>query len=181
MIRRAGVSRRTFYDQFQGWEEAFRSAYDEGFEHLYAATISVLPRPGDRGASAPLRAALEFAARDDAAARLIFIEALCAGPLMARHYYGSLDRLAPLLLRQDNLGPAALAAPATLRERALLGAFAGIVAARLHAGAGMELPALAGDLSELFGGQLAGSTGRSSAEPSSSHASSSPKKLSTVR
>ena len=176
VIERAGVSRRTFYDLFDGWEGAFRAAYDEEFERVYesmadaAATCQSWPAK----VFAALRTALEAAAHDPLAARMILAEPLCSEPAIASHHQHSLDRFAPLL-REGRSCPSSNLSPPAVLEQVLIGAVAGTVATRLHRGATAALPELAPGLTEFLLIPYLGSTGAKLGEPSSSQASSSPK------
>jgi AcrR family transcriptional regulator len=98
VIGRAGVSRKTFYEQFAGKDECFAVAYGEEMDRLVAVAMSAFD--GDepwvvrlRGALTALCAAL--AASPDAA-RLCFVEALGAGPSTLERRKQALRSLLPL-------------------------------------------------------------------------------------
>jgi AcrR family transcriptional regulator len=98
VISRAGVSRKTFYEQFAGKDECFAVAYGDEMERLVAVTMSAFD--GDepwvvrlRGALTALCAAL--AANPDGA-RLCFVEALGAGPATLERRKQALRSLLPL-------------------------------------------------------------------------------------
>jgi AcrR family transcriptional regulator len=90
IIRRAGVSRETFYEQFSSKEDCFTSAYDRAVELLLAqigaASGLAAPGPDDPEPSADQRieqllgAYLEGLASEPAFARLFLIEVYAAGP-----------------------------------------------------------------------------------------------------
>jgi AcrR family transcriptional regulator len=176
VIERAGVSRRTFYDLFDDWADAFRTAYDEEFERIYEAMIAAAATYQGWPAKvfAALCAALEAAAHDPLAARMVMIEPLCSEPAIASHHQRSLDRFAPLL-RSGSKSPRLDLSPRPELEQALIGAVAGIVASRLHRDDFGSLPELAPQLTEFLLIPYLGSTGVRLGEPSSSQASSSPK------
>jgi AcrR family transcriptional regulator/DNA-binding MarR family transcriptional regulator len=79
---RAGVSNKTFYDLFSDREDCFLAAFDHAVDELAAV---VLPAwEGERewaaGIRAGLGALLGFLDREPALRRLVFVEALGAGP-----------------------------------------------------------------------------------------------------
>ena len=78
VIECAGISRRTFYDQFESRADVFRTAYDESFEHLYKE-VAVAYFAQERWAesvAAGVQAALECSALDPLGANMILIEPL---------------------------------------------------------------------------------------------------------
>ena len=79
---RAGVSNKTFYDLFTDREDCFLAAFDHAVEELAAV---VLPAwEGEKEWAARIRAGLGallgFLDREPALRRLVFVEALGAGP-----------------------------------------------------------------------------------------------------
>ena len=78
----AGVSNQTFYDYFEGKQEAFLAGFErvaqEKMEVIAAAAGAETPGPEAVGAG--LRALLEQAAEDEPFARLAFFELPMAGP-----------------------------------------------------------------------------------------------------
>jgi AcrR family transcriptional regulator len=87
VVKAAGVSRRTFYEQFPDLEACFLAAYQEGMEWLLQEIRAAVPRaaPWRERAAVSLRAYLEaLAARPDAAWAFT-IENLGAGPRVLEH------------------------------------------------------------------------------------------------
>lgn len=83
VIERAGVSRKTFYEQFDNKDECFLAAYDAGVDRLLAAIDGALEMPAPSWLAAARHAVevyLETMAADPAFARAFLIEALGAGP-----------------------------------------------------------------------------------------------------
>lgn len=122
IVKRAGVSSVTFYEQFRDKDECFVAAFDRGVEELRAATIEAIPPRGSR--EDRVRAALEaLLAAIDAApprARLCIVEAQKGGPRMRARYDESLDAVAAEL--GDPLGQGIAGGLAwLLRERLELG------------------------------------------------------------
>jgi AcrR family transcriptional regulator len=83
VIQRAGVSRKTFYEQFANKEECFLAAYDAGVDGLLAAIDDALAEPSPDWLTATRRAVEVYLARmaaSPAFARACLIEVLGAGP-----------------------------------------------------------------------------------------------------
>ncbi|MFF0499362.1 TetR/AcrR family transcriptional regulator [Nocardia aobensis] len=84
VIKRAGVSRETFYEQFRSKEDCFEAAYERAVEQLIARIQDTLrPRP-DAPAEPPIGALLDAyldgLAAEPAYARLFLVEVYAAGP-----------------------------------------------------------------------------------------------------
>jgi AcrR family transcriptional regulator len=83
VIERAGVSRKTFYEQFTNKEDCFLAAYDAGVDRLLAAIDDAMAAPAAGWLDAARRAVevyLAAMAASPAFARAFLIEALGAGP-----------------------------------------------------------------------------------------------------
>jgi len=80
IIKRAGVSRETFYEQFRSKEDCFEAAYERAVEMLLARTVAAA-RPGTREQriEAMLGAYLGGLAAEPADARLFLIEVYAVG------------------------------------------------------------------------------------------------------
>ena len=84
VVERAGVSRKTFYEQFANKEECFVAAYDDGVDRLLAAIDAALATLAPDWLAAARRAVevyLDAMAASPAFARAFLIEALGAGPV----------------------------------------------------------------------------------------------------
>jgi AcrR family transcriptional regulator len=84
VIEVAGVSRKTFYQHFEGKEECFLTTYDALFAHLFARMSDCFESPpgapwAERAAAA-LRTLLEQLAANPRGARFAIVEVLAAGP-----------------------------------------------------------------------------------------------------
>lgn len=86
IIKRAGVSRETFYQQFSSKQDCFRGAYEDAIGRLAGAMA-----PGLSGGGTPverfdrlLGVYLDALAADPMWARLFLIEVYAAGPEVAR-------------------------------------------------------------------------------------------------
>jgi AcrR family transcriptional regulator len=83
VVDRAGVSRKTFYEQFANKEDCFLAAYDAGVDGLLAAIDEALAEPAPDWLTAARRAVEVYLARmavNPPFARAFLIEVLGAGP-----------------------------------------------------------------------------------------------------
>lgn len=149
LLQLSGLSRAAFYDLFESKADCFAATIDaliKGAVPAVAASYdSELPLP--ERARAALRASLEIAAAQPAAARLCLVEAYAAGAIGVDPVRDALDRLGLLW------GEALAAAPG--REevdielvRATFGGFHRVIYNRLEEDRAEELPGLAGPLWE---------------------------------
>jgi AcrR family transcriptional regulator len=170
VIARAGVSRKTFYEQFRDKEECFLAAYDTGVELLLGA----LREAGDDSqdvltrARARTRAYLETLAAEPAFARTFLIEVAAAGDAARERRDAVHERFAGLLREQVEAARAALPELPVPPEEVYLAAVGAtdLLVSRLVArGRTAELPQLEDavlhvQLSLLVGGAGAGATRR---------------------
>jgi AcrR family transcriptional regulator len=151
VVDRAGVSRRTFYEQFDGEEECFAAAYELSLDWLIEQTLDAYGSQDDwaDGLRAALAALLGALAHKPAVARVCFVEILAAGPHAVRRRDEAMRRFLPLF---EN---APTEVPRTLRIFESLGmgrvADLGEVLHReIAAGRTKELPELLPELSYLM-------------------------------
>src|SRR3954452_16854205 len=150
VVARAGVSRRTFYEQFEDKLDCFLAAYDASAAELQRVTAAAVSNaaPGDR-LRAGLHAYLEHLAVNPTAARVLMIDILGAGPRALAARERSRGRFAE---QYRGLG----ASDDVLR--ALVGGIAELVQARLLTGRADSLPALVPTLEQFVTG-IAGDRG----------------------
>jgi AcrR family transcriptional regulator len=152
VISRAGVSRKTFYQQFDGKDECFAVAYGGEMERLLELTLSAFETEGPpwarrlRGALTALCAAL---AGNPAVARLCFVEGLDAGPVTGERRREALRGLLPLFEAApvDSIGDSALGESLRLGR---IGDLAEMLRQEIGAGAGASLPRLVPELTYLM-------------------------------
>ncbi len=145
LARRAGISQRVFYELFRDREDCFLAAFDRGVDGLaFAATPAWRSqREWTARIRACLAVLLERLEEDRALARLVFVEALAAGPrVLARRALV----LGELIEAIDDGGRAGHEAPhelPPLTAEGTIGAAFGLIHARLceprPAGALVEL------------------------------------------
>jgi AcrR family transcriptional regulator len=144
----SGVSRRTFYDNYRGKEEAFLAAYDEVAAQLlvcvkaaYDASEGLVARVRES-----LRAFLDFIASEPEYADMCVVEALAAGPKAIERRNAILATLSQLI---DDTAAAELPParrPSPIIAETLVGGISEIVYSRVLAGRHAELPDLLPDL-----------------------------------
>ncbi|MGP0100935.1 MAG: TetR/AcrR family transcriptional regulator [Solirubrobacteraceae bacterium] len=148
---RAGVSSATFYEQFEGKEDCFVTAYRTVTERVLeqldpVATDTVMSdEEWSQEARAALGRLLSAIQRDPDGGRVLYIESMAGGPRMLeerRRVLEEFEQRAQNLLDSTPPGGSTLDLPAT----ALVGATRAIVTRHLRTDAQDELPALADDL-----------------------------------
>ncbi len=148
VVRRAGVARKTLYDNFDGKEDLFLAAIDaslielrERVEAACAETEGVWQQQVEAG----LAALLDFVAEHPSAARMCMIEAVSATPSSAGRYDAALRGYVDLLRRST---PADRGLPETIEET-LVGGVAWIVHQQIRRGEESDAPQLLSELSEF--------------------------------
>ena len=98
-IKRAGVSRKTFYAQFADKEDCFLEIYDEQMGRLQALTRDAFDAQDEWVPSlrAGLAALLNSLAYDPAVARVCFVDVLAAGPRAAQRRNEAMRELEGIL------------------------------------------------------------------------------------
>jgi AcrR family transcriptional regulator len=151
LIDRAGVSRRTFYQLFEGKIECVFAAHERAFERL-SETVAVAcgaERTWPDRVAGAIAAALAFAVESPSEAQLIVVACHTASePKLASRGHAVHEQLAELLRIGRRQGEVAHAPP-ELTEQAVVGAAMAIVGARLLAGDVTTLPQLAPELTEI--------------------------------
>jgi AcrR family transcriptional regulator len=143
----AKISRRTFYEYFKDKEGCFLAAYEMVDAHVRGSMLAA----GDPAAPWPemvrdrLAALLTVLSRDRAVARFYLTEPLAAGGDLAARYREAMQMLAETIRPQS--GPPDLSVE--VRDQALMGGIATLIARRLKAGDSTALPGLLPDLTEL--------------------------------
>lgn len=101
ITREAKVSRRVFYENFEGKEQCFLAAFEVVVGHLRELVDeAVEPAPDwPREAIVATRAVLGFLAAEPDLARLCLVESRSAGPAVAARFNEAVGQLKPLLAR----------------------------------------------------------------------------------
>ncbi len=149
IVRRAGVARKTLYENFEGKEEVFLSAFDaavdEAFRRIEASCSEVDGGWAER-VEAGLASFLAYVAEEPALARMCLIEALSATPAATRHYEDAVQRFVELARR--NL-PRDERLPETIEET-LIGGVAWIVYQQIRRNEAERVEELLPELSEFL-------------------------------
>ncbi len=132
VAERAGVSSKTFYDLFSDREDCFLAAFDHGVEELRVRARPVYEAERDwaAGVRGGLEVLLGVLDSEPALRRLVFVEALGAGPRVLELRAQVLGQLAGVI----DEGRAGMKAPAKLpplTAEGIVGATFGVIHARL--------------------------------------------------
>jgi AcrR family transcriptional regulator len=149
IVRRAGVARKTLYDNFEGKEEVFLAAFDaavdEALERVEADCAAVEGDWEER-VQAGLASFLRYVAENPALARMCMIEALSATPAATERYEQAMQRFVDLTKRtvpQDEQLPATI-------EETLVGGVAWIVYQQIRRQEAEQAEDLLPELSEFM-------------------------------
>jgi AcrR family transcriptional regulator len=148
IVRRAGVARKTLYDNFEGKEEVFLSAFDSAVEEVIRRIEEDCAKVEgwEEQVQAGLAAFLRFVAEEPALARMCMIEALSATPAATERYEAAVQRFVELTKRtvpdNDQL-------PETIDET-LVGGVAWIVYQQIRRGETEKAENLLPELSEFM-------------------------------
>jgi AcrR family transcriptional regulator len=98
ILKRAGISRRTFYEIFTDKEDCFLAAYQEAADHLLVLAQRACRLGGTPEARIEnsLRAMLEFAEREPQVARMCVVEVMAAGDEARQRRAKTMERLTGL-------------------------------------------------------------------------------------
>jgi AcrR family transcriptional regulator len=144
----AGLSRRTFYGYFKSKEECFLATYETIAVHLEAEMRAAAgsERGWPRRVVAELGALLGAYASNPDLAAFTLLAPPAAGGELTEAYRAFLERLLGLVTEDM---PKGARTPSEAARYALAGGLAALIVAKVNAGEGEELGALAPDLVEL--------------------------------
>jgi AcrR family transcriptional regulator len=149
IVRRAGVARKTLYDNFEGKEEVFLTAFDtavdEALERIEADCAAVDGGWEER-VQAGLAAFLRYIAENPALARMCMIEALSATQTATERYEAAMQRFVDLTKQtvpQDDQLPDTI-------EETLVGGVAWIVYQQIRRQEAEQAEDLLPELSEFM-------------------------------
>jgi AcrR family transcriptional regulator len=147
----AGVSRTTFYENFGNKRECVLVAHEEAFDRFVGELFHACAERSGWPAkvAAAIGVAVEFAIYAPEEARLLFVDAVAAEPVLVGRVLASTDFLVALLRNgREHCAGAATLPEST--ERALIGAAASVIGTRLIAGQTDGLAALEPQLVHLI-------------------------------
>jgi AcrR family transcriptional regulator len=147
VVSRARTSRNTFYEHFEGREQAFQSLLDRSIGELLDCTKLACQRTApEQRVEAGLGAVLTWVAAEPAAAWVCFVEATCATPESFRRYLEAITEFATML--RGNV-PTEVPRPASTEE-SLVGGVASILRFRIYNGEGERAPELLPELTNFL-------------------------------
>jgi AcrR family transcriptional regulator len=149
IVRRAGVARKTLYDNFEGKEEVFLSAFDTAVDEALGqieADCAEVDGEWEERIQAGLASFLRYVAENPALARMCMIEALSATPAATDRYEAAMQRFVDLVGRtvpQDDQTPETI-------EETLVGGVAWIVYQQIRRDEAEQAEDLLPELSEFM-------------------------------
>jgi AcrR family transcriptional regulator len=148
IVRRAGVARKTLYDNFDGKEDLFLSAIDSALTEMRVMVEEACERTdgsSDEKIVAGLEALLDFIAEHPAESRMCMVEAISATASSARLYDSGMRGFADLLRKS---APEDGDLPKTIEE-SLTGGVAWILQQQVRRGEAERAPELLSELSQF--------------------------------
>jgi len=147
VIARANVSRKTFYEQFADREDCFVQAYEHVLDRALAGMrgAAACPASWPERLRALLGWTLTALVARPAEARIVFVEALAAGPRALERRDRALRELAALLLPGLDAVPPGIAVPPSM-PAAVAGGLHELIALHVRRGELARLPALVDEL-----------------------------------
>jgi AcrR family transcriptional regulator len=150
IVKRAGIARNTFYENFGSKEDCFLAAQQFA---MSAALSRVVEAAGEINewplrVEAGLAAFLRYVAEEPALARTCMVDALAAAPSSVRFYEESLQAFVSLFRLGRDVSPHGEKLPETLEE-ALIGGVFWILYQRLLAAEPQEIEGLLPELVEF--------------------------------
>ena len=141
VVRRAGVSKKTFYDHFADKEDCFLAAYEAASEQLLERVREAHAGEDDwlERTRAGITAYLRWLAAEPALARVFLIEVAAAGPVALERREALRDRYAELM--RDRRGPATPPLPPEILH-AVVAAVDDVVVRHIREHGAEDLPAL---------------------------------------
>jgi AcrR family transcriptional regulator len=152
ITRHAAVSRRTFYEHFDGKDECFVAAFDTVTAQMREQVDEAFKAEDEwpEATRAGIGAMLGFLASEPNLARLAMVEALVAGPVVVERYDAAVQTFLPYITAgREGRSKAVLDHLSDSTEEALVGGMVSLVSRRIVAGQTAELESLLPDLTEF--------------------------------
>ncbi len=148
IVRRAGVARKTLYDNFDGKEEVFLAAFDSAVSEVSNQIEESCATAGDWSdrVTTGLHAFLTYVAENPATARMCMVEAMSATPAASTRYDEATEQFVDLLRRA---APAETGLPDTIEET-LVGGVAWILHQRIRRGGARQALDLMPELTDFI-------------------------------
>jgi AcrR family transcriptional regulator len=125
IVRRAGIARNTFYENFSSKEDCFLAASEYAVKEALRRVVDAASRVDSWPArvNSGLAAFLHYVATEPALARTCIVEALSAGPAAVERYERSIQAFVPLFRMGRKVAPKGEDLPGTLEETIVGGIF----------------------------------------------------------
>jgi AcrR family transcriptional regulator len=152
ITRHAAVSRRTFYEHFDGKDECFVAAFDTVTKQLRERVEEAFKAEDEwtDAMRAAIEAMLGFLASEPNLARLAMVEAMVAGPVVVARYDAAVQTFLPYFAAgRDGRPKKVLDRLSDSTEEALVGGMVSLISRRIVAGQTEELESLLPDLTEF--------------------------------
>jgi AcrR family transcriptional regulator len=150
VVKRAGVARNTFYENFDSKEGCFLAAQENAMSEALSRVVEAagMAASWPRRIKAGLTAFLAYVEEEPALARTCMVEALAAGPAPLERYEESRQAFLSLFRLGRGVSPYGGDLPETLEE-ALVGGVFWILYQRLSASSPEAIPGLLPELVEF--------------------------------
>lgn len=148
IVSRAGVARKTLYENYVGKEEVFLAALDAAFATVFARveeTCSAEVGEWPERVRAALVELLDYLSDHPAEAKMLVVEAPAATRASAARYQAAVDRFIGLL---SDATPATKNTPGTIEE-SVVGGVAWILNRQIRRGEAEQMKDLVAELSEF--------------------------------
>ena len=147
IVRRAGIARNTFYDNFSSKEDCFLATQDFAVEESLRRVVEAAAESEgwEQRLAAGLGAFLSYVSDEPALARTCIVEALSAGPAAQERYEQSLQAFVPLLRKGREYSDYGDDLPETLEETIVGGIF-WVIYQRIVLGEAEQIESLLSDL-----------------------------------
>lgn len=125
VVKRAGIARNIFYENFSSKEDCFLAASEFAVEEALRRVVEAAEKVDAWPArvNAGLAAFLHYVVAEPALARTCIVEALSAGPAAVERYESSIQAFVPLFRMGRADSPQGAELPATLEETIVGGIF----------------------------------------------------------
>lgn len=151
VTKQARVSRRVFYENFEGKEECFLAAFEVVVGHIRELATEEARSAAEwpEQAIAAARAVLSFFAAEPDLARLCLVESQAAGPAVSARFHEAVQEVVPYLERGRALRDIGRDLPPTTEE-STLGALVLLASRKVSAGHTDELGELLPEFAEFI-------------------------------
>jgi AcrR family transcriptional regulator len=151
ITKQARVSRRVFYENFEGKEECFLAAFDVVVGHIRELAEEAIASTDDwpHRAIAAARAILGFFAEEPDLARLCLVESQAAGPAVSARFHEAVHEVAPYLQQGRVERQSERELPPTTEE-STIGALIMLASRKVAAGEAAQLEDLLPEFAEFI-------------------------------